>query len=279
MILAIDLGNYNIKTSEEIIFSSKYTTEKQIDKDSEDIILFNGIEYCIGKGNYEFEFDKTKKNYLPLLLTAIAKSTKEKEIDLVIGCPLVQMAKKEEFINELSGKTFNFIYNDKKHSTRINKVAVIAEGFSSFYTLPKHIRDSRTLIIDIGGRTVNAASFVKGRLENKTTLPKGMLDLYEIIKEKENSTGKNLTVADIESLIDENRIYDIEEEKLNFIKGIVNDLKLTFDTKLYDVFFTGGGSIVLKDIINRKIKRVTIMEDSLFTNVKGNKMIADIKWR
>lgn len=278
-ILAVDLGNYNIKTSSGIIFSSKFTTEKQIDRESEDIIEIGGIEYTIGKGNFEFEFDKTKKIYLPLLLAAIVKSTKDKEIDLVLGCPLVQVAKKDDFVTELSNKSFSFKYNGKITTIAINKVAVVPEGFSSFYTLPKHIRDGRTLIIDIGGRTVNAASFIKGKLEKTDTITTGILDLYNIIKTKENAKGKNLTVEDIESLIEENRIFDIESEKIDFIKGILNDLKLKFDTSLYDVWFTGGGTVVLKDIITRKIKRANIVDNALFSNVNGNKAIAQVKWR
>lgn len=279
MILAVDLGNHNTKTSEGIIFSSKYTTDKQIDKDTEDIINFDGVEYCIGKGNYDFEYDKTKKNYLPLLLTAIAKSTRDKEIDLVVGCPLEQIAKKDEFIKELENNKFSFIYNSKPYTIWINRVMVLPEGFSSFYTLPKHSREQRTLIIDIGGRTVNAASFIKGKLENKTTIGKGMQDLYNAVKEKENGNGKKLSVSQIENLIEENRIYDIEDLKMNFIKEILNELKLTFDSSLYDIYFTGGGTIVLSDIIRRKLKRAYIIENSLFSNSLGNKAIAEVKWR
>ncbi|MGL5190901.1 MAG: hypothetical protein ACRC7S_14765 [Cetobacterium sp.] len=279
MILAVDLGNHNTKTSEGIIFSSKYTIDKQIDKDTEDIINFDGFEYCIGKGNYDFEYDKTKKNYLPLLLTAIAKSTRDKEIDLVVGCPLEQIAKKDEFVKELENKKFNFIYNDKHYNIWINRVMVLPEGFSSFYTLPKNIREQRTLIIDIGGRTVNAASFIKGKLENKTTIGKGMQDLYNAVKEKENGNGKKLSVGEIENLIEENRIYDIEDLKINFIKDILNELKLTFDSSLYDIHFTGGGTIVLSDIIRRKLKRAYVIDNSLFSNANGNKAIAEVKWR
>lgn len=279
MILAVDLGNYNIKTSEGIIFSSKFTTEKQIDRDVEDIIEVNGVEYCLGKGQYEFEFDKTKKNYIPLLLGAIVKSTKEREIDLVLGCPLVQIDKKDDFIEDLQGKEFEFYYNSKKIRLFINKVAVIAEGLSSFYTLPKHIRENRTLIVDIGGRTVNAAAFVKGKLEKQVTLPIGMLNFYEKVQTKENSKGNNISVVDVESLIEENRIYDVEDLKVDFIKNIINELKLYINTQNYEVFFTGGGTIVLKDIIAKRIKRANIINNALFSNVNGNKAIADVKWR
>lgn len=277
--IAIDLGNHNVKTSEGVIFSSKFTTDKQLDRDVEDIVKVSGIEYCIGKGNYDFEYDKTKKNYIPLLLTAIAKSTEEKEIDLVIGCPVEQIAKKDEYITELEKKKFDFTFNDKKCSVFINRVLVIPEGFSSFYVLPKHVREQRTLVIDIGGRTVNAVSFIKGKLETNTTIGTGMLDLYNEVKTKENGNGRNLSVADIENLIEENRIYDIEDIKLQFLIKIINELKLTFDTTLYDVYFTGGGTIVLRDLIARKIKRANVMDNPLFSNVFGNKVIAEVKWR
>ena len=125
----------------------------------------------------------------------------------------------------------------------------------------------------------NAAAFVKGKLEKQVTLPIGMLNFYEKVQTKENSKGNNISVVDVESLIEENRIYDVEDLKVDFIKNIINELKLYINTQNYEVFFTGGVTIVLKDIIAKRIKRANIINNALFSNVNGNKAIADVKWR
>ena len=106
-----------------------------------------------------------------------------------------------------------------------------------------------------------------------------MLNFYEKVQTKENSKGNNISVVDVESLIEENRIYDVEDLKVDFIKNIINELKLSINTQNYEVFFTGGGTIVLKDIIAKRIKRANIINNALFSNVNGNKAIADVKWR
>ena len=40
-----------------------------------EIIQYKGINYFIGNGEYDIELEKAKKDFMPLLLTAIAKNT------------------------------------------------------------------------------------------------------------------------------------------------------------------------------------------------------------
>ena len=105
--LSIEIGNRNTKTSEGIIFPSRYTMFKQI---GTAVISYNGCDYYIGNGSYDIELNKSKKDFMPLLLSAIAKSTTASDINLVIGTPINQRDTKEEFINKLKDKTFVFEY-------------------------------------------------------------------------------------------------------------------------------------------------------------------------
>lgn len=280
MILAVDLGNYNIKTSEEIIFSSRFVKGGDFAPVGEETIEIDGVFYTMMKGEFENKFNKAAKNYLPNLLYAIGKSTTEsdKEIDLVLGVPLDNIAIKDIFKSELKGKTFKFKINDVDREIKINRVATIAEGMSSFYTLNKTEREKDTLIIDIGGRTTNVVTFINGKAEHKFTITKGMIDLYDSIKTRVNANGNNYELEEMERLIKNGVFGDVKEDKRIFLESIMNKIELKLKYETYNVYFTGGGSIELEDVIRELNIRPNFMPNALFSNVLGNKKVAQMKW-
>ena len=90
MILGIDVGNYSLKTSENINVKSLVTSEENI-LGSKIILEYDKQKFVIGEGNFETELNKsTKDNFLPLLFTGIALSTKETFNQVVCGLPINQ---------------------------------------------------------------------------------------------------------------------------------------------------------------------------------------------
>lgn len=281
MILAVDLGNYNVKTSEEIIFSSRFIKENEEVPIGEETIEYDGNFYTIGKGEFENVFNKSKKNYIPNLLYAIAKSVpvKEKNIDLVLGVPLDNLNIKEKFKEDLKGKTFKFKVNGKDREVTIERLATIGEGLSSYYALPKADMKKDIIIFDIGGRTTNIVTFIDGKLEKKFTVSTGVIDLYDNIKTKVNlKEGQNFKVEEIERLIKNEIITDIEDDKLDILTKIFNSAELKVKKETYVNYFTGGGSIVLQDTISSLVPKAKFFDNPLFSNVIGNKKVALVKW-
>lgn len=286
MILAVDLGNYNIKTSEGIIFPSRFVEDSTgVAPVGEEIISYEGRTFLMEKGTFDFNFNKAKKEYMPNLLYAIAKSCPRavKSINLVLGVPLDNLILREVFKAELEGKKFDFKYGDTERSILIEKVAVIGEGISSYYTLSPAERMDDAMVIDIGGRTVNVVTYKNKKQDVKFHIGKGTIELYNAIKIKENNEkGENYSVEIIEEYIKKGIIKDSKGIKMQFIKYIMNNIKLEADVRAFNVFFTGGGSLVLSDVLDVTkvygVKEVKIMKDPLFTNVNGNKKIAEIKW-
>ncbi len=285
MILAIDLGNYNIKTSEGIHFISTFNEFDGIDPTERRLLTYNGKKYVMElKSSFDNEFNKTKKNYIPNLLWAISKSTPEhiKSVKLVLGIPVENMGAIDKFKEELEGKIFKFkAKGSNTRSILIEKVAVVAEGVSSFYTLPEIERMNDTLIIDIGGRTTNVVSFKNGRIEHKKQINKGMINYYEDVASKYNSKGECVNTEDIKNLI-EKGIVDkdiVKFYKEELVKYIFNQVKTKCNRDYYKIWFTGGGSIELKEAILRLETNANFMKDGLFTNVNGNKRIALSQWR
>lgn len=285
MILAIDLGNYNIKTSEGIHFISTFAEFDGIDPGERKLLNYNGKDYVMElKSSFDNEFNKTKKNYIPNLLWAINRSLPRgvDSVSIVLGIPVENLGTVNKFKEELENKRFAFrVKGNEKRSILIDKVAVVAEGVSSFYTLPETERMNDTLIIDIGGRTTNVVSFKNGRIEHKKQINRGMINYYEDVASKYNSKGECVNTEDIKNLI-EKGIVDIDTVtfyKNELVKYIFNQVKTKCNRDYYKIWFTGGGSIELKETILRLEPKANFMDNALFTNVNGNKRIALTQWR
>lgn len=279
-ILAVDLGNFNVKTSEEVIFQSRFRPVTDEFSNGE-CLLFNNKLYEMEIGSFDNTFNKAQKNYLPNLLYAIYRSIEAdiSNINLVLGVPASNAKLSTKFKNELEGKTFNFNYGASERVVNIEKVATVAEGLSSFYTLPKEERQKDVLLIDIGGRTVNICTFTQGKNIEKFTIPQGTIDIFNDVANNYNANGNNATVEEAIRLLNAN-ILEATTEKNNFIIKMLNSIKLKInDIETYNIWVTGGGSLELKEELKEYIKNYKYVDDPLFSNVKGNKAIAAIKWR
>ncbi|MEG0181641.1 MAG: ATPase, partial [Peptostreptococcaceae bacterium] len=68
--LGIDIGNYNVKTSEGIIFKSAISNSIEFGNDY-DKLVYNDETFYLGNGRLEIDYRKfDKENYMPLLLGA-----------------------------------------------------------------------------------------------------------------------------------------------------------------------------------------------------------------
>lgn len=284
MILAVDLGNYNIKTSEGVVFSSRFVKDNnKVEPLESSSIEYNGNTYYMERGNFENEFNKAKKNYMPNLLYAIAKSVPEDVplIKLVLGVPLSNLAIGDKFKDELENRTIEFKYNNKTRTILIAKVAIIAEGVSSYYSLNETQRSSDCVVIDIGGRTVNIVSYKNKKMDIKATYPEGMIQLYDKILKIENSEGNNYSVEIVQEYIDKGIFSSHDEIKSQFLDELLDYIQgQKIDLKAFHIYWTGGGSINLENCINDlKLKNSKLMSDCIFSNVEGNRRVAEIKWR
>lgn len=285
MIFVTDLGNFNTKNNLGVIFQSLFTTLKQNDNTAENILEYEGQTYYMEKGKFDKEFNKVAKNYLPCLLYSFEKSydvIADREIDLVLGLPLSQQVQKDKIKKMLENKTFEYTFNGKKRKVKIRKVGVMAEGVSSFYMLPKKIRMGNVALIDIGGRTSNLAVYMQGKndSEKSETISKGVLDLYDTIKRRENGeNGRNLSVEEIDAYIQQGLIGNLEDIKEAFLSDLLAEIKFYINKiEDYTVCFTGGGAEVLRDEIENMLPKAIIMDDAIFTNVKGNEKVAKVLW-
>lgn len=281
MILAVDIGNYNIKTSEGKIFPSTFKKGTDANPIGEEVLEYDGQQYIMTKGTFDNTFNKSKKEYLPNLLYAIALSSEEQkfDLDLMLGVPLDNLGITENFKSDLLGKTFKYSVNEKYKEVTITNLATVGESISSFYTLDANTRKEPLMIIDIGGRTVNVSIFENNKLHDKFTVTKGMIDLYDKIVARINDDGNNFVAEQMERLIETKVITDTEKEELEFIDYIMNEIERKVNRNIYKIYYTGGGSKYLVKHLMSYVKPTgELIENPLFSNVNGNGIIANIQW-
>lgn len=280
--LEIDLGNYNVKSSVGVIFRSTFVEGKPANPLGENVITYNGNSYTMEKGTFDNTFNKANKNYLPNLFYAIIKSSnpESEDFNLMLGYPLDNESVAEQFKNDLIGQEFKVKYQRGQRETdrtiRIHNVRCVGESLSSFYTLNANERGEDLIIIDIGGRTTNVSVFQNRRLVDKFTIPSGTIDLFgDIIKRWNNDNGDNKTVEDAERLIKREYITGCEVEYKRFLDELMNQIEKHLDRNTYKNYFTGGGSEMLKELIEDYLEPSgTVMNDAILTNCNGNREIA-----
>ena len=290
----IDMGNYQIKTSENIIFDSKVTTEKFFGTDADKLTLSNKT-YYLGEGNLEIEARKfDKENFLPLLLGAICKSTDADTIDLALGLPIIQFKDKEtrtELINMLQGNSYKVVYNNIPSTKFIRSVQVFPEGISGYLYLKNQgllnavgYRDA--ILIDVGGKTTDIALIKNNKATLPTSVNVGTIDIYYSIAKalRERYYDAKIDVEKIQDYLDKGFYYKGEKQDITFainttkvlFKQIYDELKINYSIETEAVVVIGGGAKILGSAFKKNIPGIIIMENidrDVFSNAKGYKMI------
>jgi plasmid segregation protein ParM len=257
MKIGIDIGNYQIKTSENIIFDSKVTTEKFFGTDADKLTISNKT-YYLGEGNLEIESRKfDKENFLPLLLGAICKSTDADAIDLALGLPIIQFKNKDtraELINMLQGNSYKVVYNNIGSTKFIRSVQVFPEGISGYLYLKNQgllndvgYRDA--ILIDVGGKTTDIALIKNNKATLPTSVNVGTIDIYYSIAKalRERYYDAKIDVEKIQDYLDKGFYYKGEKQDITFainttkvlFKQIYDELKINYSIETEAVVVMG----------------------------------------
>jgi len=222
VLLGVDLGNVNTKTSENVLIKSKYT-EKEILLGTGTILELEDKKYCIGEGQLETKLNKTeKRNLLPLLYAAIALSTEDLFNSIVIGLPPGQYKENKRRLKEEIPEEVNFKINNFNRKLVIKHLEVFPEGAGAYYSLSE--KPVNCIVTDIGGRTTNILLFQNGELLKFNTLALGMLNIYsEISISLNNKFCLDLKIEDIESIMENGLFIDGEKANLKFLKNIIEE--------------------------------------------------------
>ncbi len=231
---------------------------------------------------------------MPLLFSALARSSNENFFQIVLGLPIQQYkANKDEFkkyIEDNRGKTI--IYKGIKREIIISDVLIAPEGAAAYYNLSaeqkKLIGNKSLIIVDIGGRTTDVCMFQNKEIKKIKTIPTGMLNIYaDIVTEVNNRFTESFKLEEGENILKEGLFLYGEKQDINFVKPILQrhfnsiykDLQLNFELSKGYVLLTGGGSLILKRPFENRLKNLIISKDPVFDNAKGFKKLGASIWQ
>lgn len=278
-LLTIDLGSFNIKTSTGSIYENRFILDNEADIFGAETITLNDNTYFFGRGNFDKEFVKARKEIEIPLLYAVGKEGMEGNINIILHLPATQFGLKKEIIERLQGKTFTYKVNGIDHEVTFDKVGVLKEGFTSYYALPKR-NEGLIAIIDIGGRTTDVFTFIDGKEEKETSVPIGTMNYFKYIADKLNLIGENRKIEDIHKLITNDLINleDFKEVTMKVSNNIINEIKIEIENlNDYEIKICGGGSEYFLKDFEEKFKKVDKVKDSILSNVNGSYFIGKAK--
>jgi plasmid segregation protein ParM len=293
MKIGVDLGTYEVKTSEEKRFLSQISESPKFNEVNR--IEIDDKVYYVGEGDFSTDWDKSlKENTIPLLYAALVKSSSESVFQVVAGLPIQQYKANKDMLKKFieENRIRIVTYKNVKRKVVISDFEVAPEGASTYYNLSKEIREKINkkplIIVDIGGRTSDICYFQDKVIKDVKTIKVGMLDIYEDIIDYANSNfpseSEGLVLEDGEDILKNGLFLKGVMKDNSFLRGILKthfdkiykDLQLKFPIAKGFVYLTGGGSINFRQaFLNRLPNNTIFSNDPIFDNAKGYKKLAD----
>jgi plasmid segregation protein ParM len=289
MILGVDLGNYAVKTSREVIFTSKCSRVGNL-LSSTAVTVSSGT-YHIGDGGFDTEYRKVRKEHLKVLfLYAVALSGPDQINRVVVGLPLSQYKQDKDELRQLllSSRNNPIEYSGNSRVLTIDDVAVYPEGVGAVVGTP-----FEGIVVDIGGRTTDCCFITDSdgvkKVSNPFSLPKGTLNLYADFAKAVNSKYcLDLNSEDAERIIKRGSLT-IDGEKVDFafamdifkqfVDELVNKIRLEYRLRTEEVKLVGGGSQLLLKPIQNRLSGARPADNSIFANAIGFERVGRTIWR
>ena len=299
-IMSIDTGNKMMKTN-HFIFHSGIKRKEQRILPGEEGIFFKGINYLESNQRISYLEDKTiDDRYYILTLLGVAKELEKEGIEtgiheggtipiqLLVGLPPGDYGKQIRKFREYfwrQGKTVHFSYKGKPYRIRYESVDVYMQGYSAYILVANQLQlqeQPKVLLIDIGGFTVDYLLVRYGVVDRTRidSLPEGIIMLYKkIIVGIRQRFNLYLEETDIDNILFRKTLYsisvvhrtfEIAAEYMGDLLGSFLELGIDFRTTV--TVFVGGGTVLLKDIIDEVWKRyhsTYYVVDDPRANVKG----------
>ncbi len=270
MLIAIDHGNYSIKTP-EFCFVSGLVESTVPPPFSDEVLQYNGKYYNLTDRRIVYRRDKTKdEQYFILTLFAIGKELEAAgrmncltHVDLAVGLPPQHFGLLKEPFAQYFKRHYNvnFKYNEKNYSIIIGEVMVFPQAYAAIISRREQVLSSpRVFVVDIGGYTTDILLLKNGKpdLQYCRSLDNGIITMNNEIINQVNIL--------YDAKIDDEHITEILTGKASVLGPEIEDLifkaarkhtedvlgklkEMEIDLAVTKTYFMGGGSILLKKFI------------------------------
>ena len=300
-IIGIDHGNSHVKTCHKSFVSGLHVYQ---DKPAEgEYLKWNDRFFVLSNNRLATQKDKTETDdFRVLTMFAIAKELQYSrdyvpgmEIGLAIGLPPEHMTSEASvkawgsyFTSK--GRTWNFEYNGKPYSVKIEKVHVYNQGYAIVFLDPKaYEQHSTSYIVDIGGYTCDVLRLNNARMDPSMRLSLN-LGVITFLNEAKSQTNAALRYTPNDGEILDYVMYGkANRPELAKIFGLAFDQYCTrlinelgergIDLRYATVKFCGGGSQLLKVNLKKAAgeNKGVSFEDDIKANARGYQTIMEAK--
>lgn len=287
MLIAIDHGNYAVKTS-HTEFVSGLSEHKVRPPLGDEVLEYAGSFWTLSGKRLPYMRDKTRdERWFVLTLFAIARELEtagklgsHEEIDLAVGLPPEHFGLlRERFAKYFKRGNVSYVYKDKPVSLTIRHVLVYPQAYAA--VIPQSgelLKTLRVFVIDIGGITTDVLLLRSGKpdLQFCRSLESGVITMNnEIIGKVSAEHDMRIEDEHISSvllgrdtILPEDVKRTIRTAAEAHARGILDQLReLQVDLRTNPAIFIGGGSILFRTLLERS---PMVAHASFVTDPKAN---------
>lgn len=296
MLVAIDHGNYSIKTP-HFSFVSGLTEHTVRPPMADEVLEYDGKYWALTGQRLPYMRDKTRDDrYFVLSLFAIAKelsaagaNTALEQIDLAVGLPPEHYGMLRERFAQYFRRygTVNFVYNNQPMSIVVRNVFVYPQAYAAVVPqCGQLLKTLRMFVVDIGGYTTDVLLLRNGKpdLQFCRSLESGVITMNNDVIGK-ISAQHDMRIEDEhicavlrgqETILPESVKRAIREAAQQHAKDILDKLReLQVDLRTNPAIFIGGGSILFRPLIESTglVVSASFVEDTK-ANAVGYELLA-----
>jgi plasmid segregation protein ParM len=293
ILLGLDNGNKCVKTSEGYINEAGFTKSSDEPISASNLLVYQGEFYSIGSNRMSVQMDKTVNEdafilSLPAIADALNKVGIEEKASIILGLglPIVNYGTlKKKFREYFLRQDIRFTYNKKNYHIDIVDARVYPQGYASLVTDFNSYKNMLCNIIDIGGFTIDIFQVENGIINTTScfSLPDGVITLITKVQQELFKANIRLTETQIQDIILGNNpvLFDMDVKELietmasEYVGNILSKIEeYGFEFRNPSVF-TGGGSMMLRDYIQKanKVKYAEFLDQ--FSNARGFKLLLE----
>lgn len=297
MLLAIDHGNYNIKTPHHCFMAglAEHSVRPPM---ADEVLEYEGKFWTLSGKRLSYRRDKTQdESYFILTLFAIAREmsysgnyNSTEKVHLAVGLPPEHFGLlREKFANYFKRPhSIYFSYNDKPYTIMMGNVYVYPQAFSAIAPRKTQLKHHIQLfLVDIGGYTTDVLLLRSGKPDMQfcRSLEMGVITMNNDIIRRVNALhdmrieDKHISavLAGKETILPEAVKKTIRESAGHHAKDILDKLReLQVDLRANPAVFIGGGSILFREYLEKSsmVASVTFLDDPC-ANAIGYKVLAE----
>lgn len=297
MLLAIDHGNYNIKTPHHCFMAglSEHSVRPPM---ADEVLEYEGKFWTLSGKRLSYRRDKTQdESYFILTLFAIAREmsysgnyNSTEKVHLAVGLPPEHFGLlREKFANYFKRPhSIYFSYNDKPYTIMMGNVYVYPQAFSAIAPRKTHLKHHLQLfLVDIGGYTTDVLLLRSGKPDMQfcRSLEMGVITMNNDIIRRVNALHDmriedehiSAVLAGKETILPEAVKKTIRESAGHHAKDILDKLReLQVDLRANPAVFIGGGSILFRKYLEKSsmVASATFLDDPC-ANAIGYEVLAE----